>query len=107
MSAFLPVVPGAVLLSAPGTLPDELAAREVDDELLDLLCDDQEWLDETFAGIVATSWAEPPRGGSAHVAARPRRYGVPARRAPRHDGDRRSQWCPRPHRRQRSPPRGT
>jgi hypothetical protein len=56
---------------------------------------------------VAASWAEPPRGGSAHVSARPRRYGVPARRAPRHDGDRRSQWCPRPHRRQRSPPRGT
>lgn len=107
MSAFLPVVPGAVLLSAPGALPDELAAREVDDELLDLLCEDQEWIDETFAGIVATSWAEPPRGGSARAAARPRRYGVPARRAPRHDGDRRSQWCPRPHRRQRSPPRGT
>jgi len=105
VSHFLPVVSVAALLPAPDTLPDQLAARDADDELVDLLCDDPGWLEETFSEIVATSWAEPPRGGSARPAARPRRYGVPTRRAPRHDGDRRSQWCPRPHRRQRSPPR--
>lgn len=103
MSPFLPDVVGAGLLSAPATLPHE-RAEQLDDELVDLLCQDEEWLDETFREIVATSWAEPPRGGTAEPAARPRRSSAPARRAPRHDGNRRSQWCPHPAGRQRSPP---
>jgi hypothetical protein len=97
-------VAGAGLLSAPATLPDRQTRRDIDDELLDLLCEDEVWLDETFNEIVATSWAEPPRGGTARPAARPRRWSARAGRAPRHDGSRRSQWCPHPHRRQRSPP---
>ena len=91
-------------LSASDTLPVELP-EDVDIELVDLLCDDVGWLDETFREIVATSWAEPPRGGTARPAAHPRRFRPSERRAPRHDGGSRSQWCPRPQRRQRSPPR--
>lgn len=107
MSPFLPTEAGADLLPAPADLPEQLVEREIDEELVDLLCDDAAWLDETFREIVATSWADPPRGGEVRPAARPRRYGAPGRRASRHDGSRRSQWCPRPHRRQRSPPRST
>lgn len=103
MSPFLPVAAGAGLLSAPAALPDE-RAEQLDDELVDLLCQDAGWLDETFNEIVATSWGEPPRGGTAEPAAQPRRPSATTRRAPRHDGVRRSQWCPHPYRRQRSPP---
>ena len=95
---------GAVLLSAPATLPDQQAERDVDDELLDLLCEDEAWLEETFREIVATSWAEPPRGGSVWPAARPRRFGETVERGPRHVGSGRSQWFPLPYHRQRSPP---
>ncbi|HSE08113.1 MAG TPA: hypothetical protein VLB29_05565 [Nocardioidaceae bacterium] len=94
----------ARLASALTTPPDELTDQGVVRELVDLLCDDQEWVDEMFADIVATSWAEPPRGGSARPAARPRRFGIPARRFPRRVGTGRSQWVPRPRGRQRSPP---
>ncbi len=110
MSPFLPMAAGTVLLSVPATLPDELAGgaeRGLDDELVDLLCDDQAWLDETFDEIVSTSWTEPPRGGKVQPAAGPRRHGTPGRRASRHGGAARSQWCPRPRRRQRSPPVAT
>ena len=102
----VPVLPdpvGADLLSAPAGLPDEV--ERVDDELVDLLCRDQEWVDETFAEIVATSWDEPPRGGVAPGVARPRRLGPRGPRHPRHDSAALTQWRPLPGRRQRSPPR--
>lgn len=94
----------AVLLSAPATLPERLDERAVDAELLDLLCEDGEWLEETFRGIVATSWVEPPRGGESRLAARPRRHGTRGRRRSERAVPRASQWVARPRGRQRSPP---
>jgi len=97
---------GVDLLPAPAAVPEEEAIEEeVDRELVDLLCDDPVWLDETFRDIVATSWDEPPRGGWSRNSARPRRYGVSSRRVPRRGRHGRSQWWPSPHHRQRSPPR--
>lgn len=101
----VPPVVGAGPVPAPATLPEEAVGRDLESELVDLLCDDEAWLDETFREIVAASFAEPPRGGSVGPAARPRRFGFASGRVPRHDGICRSQWYPRPHRRQRSPPR--
>jgi hypothetical protein len=101
MDPLQPDVAGVVLLSAPAAVPEQ---RDVDAELVDLLCEDPEWLDATFRDIVAASWAEPPRGGPARQAARPRRFGAPRRRVPRRVGVGRSQWCPRPQGRQRAPP---
>ena len=98
------LVVGAGLLSAPTTLPEQLEVADVDTELVDLLCEDGAWLERTFREIVATSWAEPPRGGSVRPAARPRRFGESVERGPRHVGKGRSQWYPSPYRRQRSPP---
>lgn len=89
--------------TASDTLPVELT-EDVDVELVDLLCDDAGWLDETFREIVATSWAEPPRGGAARQAARPRRYGVPGDRRVRRTAVAESQWFARPTGRGRSPP---
>jgi hypothetical protein len=108
VSSVPPNVVGAGLLSAPATLPEQrplTRERDVDAELVDLLCEDQNWLDTTFREIVAASWSDPPRGGPARQAARPRRFGAPRRRAPRRVGGGRSQWSPRPRGRQRSPPR--
>jgi hypothetical protein len=95
-------VAGVGPLSAPTPLPEQLEVADVDTELVDLLCEDGAWLERTFREIVATSWAEPPRGGSVRPAARPRRQGVPRRR---HKGaSRSSQWARQPRGRQRSPP---
>ena len=101
-----PVLTLARAAPAPAAVPDEATEQEVDRELVDLLCDDPTWLEETFRDIVATSWDEPPRGGSSRSSARPRRYGVPARRTQGRSRGGRSQWWPAPHGRQRSPPRG-
>lgn len=95
---------GAGLLSAPATLPDQRVDRDVDQELVDLLCQDSGWVDETFHEIVATSWADPPRGGEVQPVARPRRGGPPGRRAPLTSAVARTQWTARAHGRQRSPP---
>jgi hypothetical protein len=95
---------GAGCGPAPVTLPEAPAAEDLDRELVDLLSEDPGWVDETFREIVATSWAEPPRGGAARSDARPRRFGVPRRGVARRDGSGRSQWCPRPQGRQRAPP---
>ena len=95
---------GAGSGSAPATLPDQYAGGDVDDELVDLLCDDPAWLDEAFREIVATSWAEPPRGGAARPAARPWRSGVPGPERERGRAVARAQWIVEPSGRQRSPP---
>ncbi len=95
---------GAGLLPAPADLPDQLEARDLDAELVELLCEDGAWLERTFRDIVATSWAEPPRGGAVRPVARPRRHGDPRRRHGRPDAARRSQWVGQPRGRQRSPP---
>lgn len=95
---------GAGRGSAPATLPDQYAGGDVDDELVDLLCDDPAWLDEAFREIVAASWAEPPRGGAARLGARPRRNGVPGPQAERGGAVVRAQWIVEPAGRQRSPP---
>ncbi len=94
---------GAGRGSAPAILP-EYVDSDLDDELVDLLCDDRAWLEETFREIVATSWAEPPRGGAARPAAHPRRYGVPSARGERRGTVPGSQWSAQPSGRQRSPP---
>jgi hypothetical protein len=101
----VPTVVGAGPVPAPATQPEEALGRDVEGELVDLLCDDEAWLDEAFREIVAASFTEPPRGGSVGPSARPRRFGFASCRAPRHDGISRSQWCSCPHCRQRSPPR--
>lgn len=95
---------GAGLLPAPADLPDQLEVADVDAELVDLLCEDVAWVERTFHDIVATSWAEPPRGGAARPAARPRRHGTPRRRRGQREAARRSQWSGHPRGRQRSPP---
>ncbi len=95
---------GAGLLPAPADLPDQLDARDADAELVDLLCEDGAWLERTFREIVATSWAEPPRGGAVRPAARPRRHGTPRRRNRDRVAARSSQWVGQPRGRQRSPP---
>ena len=89
---------------SPVALPDQRDVRDVDEELVDLLCEDETWLEETFRDIVAASWAKPPRGGEARSAARPRRQGSPRSRRARRDVVARSQWTARPGGRQRSPP---
>jgi hypothetical protein len=45
MGPLQPDVAGVVLLSAPAAMPEQ---RDVDAELVDLLCEDPEWLDATF-----------------------------------------------------------
>lgn len=88
----------------PATLPDRRDV-DLDAELVDLLCEDAAWLEETFRDIVAASWAEPPRGGAVPPAARPRRYGTPGPRRLRVHRAAPSQWTASPRGRQRSPPR--
>lgn len=83
----------------PGVERDRL-----DTELVDLLCQDPHWVDEAFWGIVAADEGEPPRGGGAPLAARPRRSSPRRRTAQGSEGAGRSQWSPRPVGRQRSPP---
>ncbi|HEU4512086.1 MAG TPA: hypothetical protein VFR87_03175 [Nocardioidaceae bacterium] len=95
---------GAGLLPAPADLPEQLEERDLDAELVELLCEDGAWVEQTFRDIVATSWAEPPRGGAVRKAARPGRNGAPRRRHGRRDAARGSQWVGQPRGRQRSPP---
>jgi hypothetical protein len=95
---------GADLLPASTVIPAERTERDVDRELVDLLCADAQWVEETFRDIVAASWDEPPRGGAAPLSARPRRFGSPSRRGRRRGAAAGSQWRPAPHSRQRSPP---
>lgn len=89
---------------SPVALPDQRDVRDVDEELVDLLCEDETWLEETFRDIVASSWAEPPRGGEVRRAARPRRQGRPRPCRADRGAIARSQWVASPRRRQRSPP---
>jgi hypothetical protein len=96
---------GVDLLPAPTVTPGERTERDVDRELVDLLCADAQWVEETFRDIVAASWDEPPRGGAAPLSARPRRSGRPSRRGRRRGAAAGSQWWPAPRSRQRSPPR--
>jgi hypothetical protein len=95
---------GTDLLPAPATLPGEEVSRDLDQELLDLLCEDAEWVEETFQEIVATSEDPPSRSGASPLAARPRRQPpVPSgRRLPAERAE--GQWSPAPYCRQRSPP---
>jgi hypothetical protein len=85
----------------------DTAERTVDEQFLDLICNDQELLGAEFDAIIAAEWSSPPantpgRGatgrhptdGAAHRAANPVR-GVVSR--PRHPGV--GGWA-----RQRSPP---
>jgi hypothetical protein len=98
---------GARLQAAPATLPEVDEPRpeqDVDRELLDLLCDDPEWLDETFRELVSTSWPLPPRAGRHHAYPRPRRRA--GRRGAARGFSRGEQWRRAAYRRQRSPPDG-
>jgi hypothetical protein len=90
--------------SAPATLPDPGTDADLSAELVDLLCEDEAWLEETFRDIVATSWAAPPHGGGARAAGGPRRHGPPDRSRSRRNDTGMSQWTASPRRRQRAPP---
>jgi hypothetical protein len=100
-------VVGAGAVPAPATLPDRPDVVDVDAELVDLLCEDEDWLEETFRDIVAASWAGPPPPGTVRPAAGPRRHHLTGRRREGHHAGRGSQWTAPRWCRQRSPPRGT
>jgi len=46
------------------TRGDETTRRTVDDEFLDLICNDADLLAAEFQAIIATEWHEPPADGS-------------------------------------------
>jgi hypothetical protein len=97
-------VAGEDLLSGPATLPKRIDGAELHAELVDLLCEDDVWLEQTFRDIVATSWAAPPGGATVRPAARPRRHGSPGRRTRCRHARRASQWTAAPDHTERSPP---
>jgi hypothetical protein len=81
-------------------------ARSLDEELVDLVCADEQWLREEFDAIVAREWAveppaPPPRGAAQQPDPPPRRPATcdvpPPRRRRRRPAV--GRW-----RRQRSPP---
>ena len=97
----------AGVVPAPATLPDRLDVDDVDAGLVDLLCEDERWLEETFRDIVATSWAGSPPRGTVRPAAGPRRHHVPAHCGEARQAEPASQWTAPAWCRQRSPPRAT
>jgi len=81
-------------------------ARSLDEELVDLVCADEQWLREEFDAIVAREWAaEPPAATPRDAAPRPDQASprpatgdsAPPRRRPRRPAV--GRW-----RRERSPP---
>ncbi|MFZ5845842.1 MAG: hypothetical protein ACOYX5_00490 [Actinomycetota bacterium] len=90
--------------AAPTPVAPARDPARVDDELLDLLCADPAWVDETFWEIVAADRADPPGGDPPALSARPRRSSRRQRATTRRPGVGRSQWAAHPRGRQRSPP---